>query len=889
MTPTPSEAQNGTFDVYAKPFIQEYLQAINRATPLNFYPLRKRSFEVDFRRYTQSFLGNDYVRPALSTGSGPFHLPASKPVSDVSVENYRDYFATWLQVEGEALGIAQAQYDLLKLNVKSIESATDTEVTRSASITVPGLAENSPFVRVGDILHLRPLMLDHNGAPLTHVQGYEHGAFMSVPLPLPGWNGDIYHAEVISVNKKAEILVVRMTFAHEMYPMIRLQFQARNFNVQFPPRESMCASLWAAVQSVSTSIGSRSDSYASILSNGTRQQVDDDIDHSNWLQHMLFPTAKFGKEQKKLNSVHFRFTPVDQQLNHEQLRAVDSVTAKNYGVVPFLIHGPPGTGKTKTLVEIVLQLLSQRTAKHILVCAPSDPAADTITERLKSTLKPSDMLRLCPASRTFAEVPGGLLPYCHIEGDRFGLPRFRQMMHFKVVVTTCRDADLLVNSHLSNEALLHFATEVLSDLDIQAAEPPEPHWQALLIDEAAQATEPEALIPLTVVAVPADVKAPIFVMAGDQQQLGPRTASRMASIRTSLFARLLQRPLYAEHPLARHKLRSGVLAARSLTRAMLPIVRPPFSNLLRNYRSHPAILAVPNAMFYHDTLIPEAENTDCLGQWEGWRGSWPVLFCNHLAQDEIEQDGGGWYNLGEIAKACQLAMSLLRSKLVSQKDICIMSPFSAQVRRLRQRFRMIGLHDVNIGPMEAFQGLESQVVILCTTRSRTRFLEQDQARDFGIINEPKRFNVAITRAKYGLIVIGNHDVLSVDPCWRAFLDFCLRNDLMAGGVEDQVLQSAKSAPVTTMERMLKQSARRQEPSTLGLTGELEDPMWIQGAKDPYHGEEECDDTESEDAGSIEDDADDEDRSEDEDGANYGDETIEDDANSLESDPDGGKR
>lgn len=309
------------------------------------------------------------------------------------------------------------------------------------------------------------------------------------------------------------------------------------------------------------------------------------------------------------------------------------------------------------------------------------------------------------------------------------------------------------------------------------------HWSALLMDEAAQATEPEALVPLTVVAPPleyAETPSPLFVMAGDEHQLGPRTSLPSSPLKTSLFARLFKRPVYAEHPLARGKI---------LTQSLLPIPCPAFANLKRNYRSHAAILAVPSSLFYADDLEPEASDTSRLAGWDGWRGRrWPVLFHDNASRDELELPGlmegtGGWFNSGEAEIACQYAASLVASGLVEQSEVCIMSPFKAQVQRLRKRMRDRRLWDVNIGPLEAFQGLERGVVILCVTRSRTKFLEQDQRMGWGVIGAPNKMNVAITRAKFGLIVIGGGELLIEDPSWKAFVQFCERNGLTAGETE----------------------------------------------------------------------------------------------------------
>jgi len=263
-------------------------------------------------------------------------------------------------------------------------------------------------------------------------------------------------------------------------------------------------------------------------------------------------------------------------------------------------------------------------------------------------------------------------------------------------------------------------------------------------------------------------------MAGDQHQLSARTYSKETTLRVSLFERLADAPVYATHPLARKNLHRR--------EQQVPMIRPPFVNLIRNYRSHPAILSLPSSLFYSNTLIPEATQTDSLQTWTGWQGRrWPVLFsCNRGLDDceDVQSPGGGWLNIQEAQKAIDYAKQLLSEKLISdQAEICIMSPFHAQVRFLRQHARGAGLQRVNIGPMEAFQGLESRFVIICTTRTRKRFLDDDELKGVGLVNQKKKFNVALTRAKEGLVVIGNPWVLATDPYWLAFLRFCHRNSL----------------------------------------------------------------------------------------------------------------
>ena len=457
-------------------------------------------------------------------------------------------------------------------------------------------------------------------------------------------------------------------------------------------------------------------------------------------------------------------------------KAVDAVQSRNYGDFCYLINGPPGTGKTKTLCEIATQLGHDTNFfGSILLCAPSNPAADTLALRLRVHFDPNSLLRLNEFSRTFAEVPQEILPYCYVEDDLFSLPPVSKLMAYRVVVTTCQTADVLVQARVTNRDLISLQSKLtitLGNGSLQNAVPL--HWAALLMDEAAQATEPEGLIPLSVVSPPAPSpsRPPIFVMAGDQHQLSPRTYNRATSLGTSLFERLSEMPVYASHPLARKNLHRT---------HHLPMLRPPFVNLIRNYRSHPAILAVPSSLFYNNTLVPEASRTASLLPWTCWRGSgWPVLFSCNAGIDDCEdiKGVGGWYNMREAQKAISYAQQLLGQGLVlDPAEICLMSPFQAQVNFLRKLARQSNLWNINIGPVEAFQGLERRFVILCTTRARKRFLGEDTMRGIGILNEKKKFNVALTRAKEGLVVLGNPWLLALDPFWSHFLEFCWRNSL----------------------------------------------------------------------------------------------------------------
>ncbi|KAK5129511.1 hypothetical protein LTR08_003202 [Meristemomyces frigidus] len=773
-------------DVYAKPFVPLNLRAVNDA-PASVIPSSPARW-VDFPAYVSSFAGTslllaDPPPPDLSEEQGEsltsehalspnanILLGAKKP-EDLRSTSYHAYFQHALIQEATAQQHECEDHALYKVPLGRAHLDPRPDMYW---LHVPGLRELSLRIEIGDVVQLRQLEFDARGELKQLLFTVRHDATV--------WN----------IDRARETLTLCV---NGLAPRSML------FNVCFSVQAGRLGALYRSVMGIQKA-----------LRGGD----------NTWTRSMLFPSEADGVWQTTLNKGQVNLHLRDRLLNYEQVRAVDTVLTNGFGRVPYLISGPPGTGKTKTLVEMALQLLTKQQDPHLLVCAPSDSAADTLIQRLGKSLRPSEILRINAPSRSFPEVPGNILPFCRVDNDTFDLPPLQQMMRYKIIVTTCRDAELMLRARLTNADLYTLEQGVLSML--HPADPvshPRLHWTALLMDEAAQATEPEALIALSIVAPPRGYEAtqqrlPVFVMAGDQHQLGPRTASSKSAMQTSLFARLLERSIYGDHPLARSKQSGGVM--RPLTGDLLPLLRPAFTNLIRNYRSHPAILATPSALFYHDTLEPEASNVTSLFSWNGWQGRrWPCLFVDNTGRDEVEMGGGGWYNNTEADMACRYALSFLRAGLALQQEICIMSPFRAQVRNLRlfARHSSYNIPAVNIGPLEAFQGLESKLVILCTTRTRNRFIAQDVSRGLGVIHEPKKFNVALTRAKEGLIVIGNSAVLEHDKHWAAFLAFCHRNGLWEG--DDTGKDSSKAVGEQVVSKLERQLVRQEDVMSAGVT------------------------------------------------------------------------
>jgi helicase MOV-10 len=799
------------YDVYAEPFIPAALRAVNNE--LGHVVVTDPKHKIDSSLYTRTFLGTNFVPSRIL--STPHITPLKSKV--LTEDTYFQYFDILAQAEWAAKQLENDNHALYKVVLNPFAMDRGSSLEQLYAFSIPGLREDSPRVEMGDTLQLRQLRLDPFGNLVSMPVQMTDPKF-NPPVFLT-WGGTQYNASVYSVNRALELVYVKIEGFVPSYPhmgphTIGMPPPPSIVNVIFPLKERDLKAQFISLRLVFSGLKKAhheaglpmnahdelSRRAADILSaassstprvNGIHSESPVSIQAPNdWIRRMLFPTEADGVIQVKLRTYPTRRGMFDVNMNYEQVQSVNSVCENEYGVLPFLVSGPPGTGKTKTLVELALNLLNTTDIGHILICAPSDSAADTLAQRLKQHLSPKQLFRLNAPSRADNEVPQDLLPYCYRQHDMFYLPAFAHLMAFNIVVTSCRDACILADVRVTNSDLF------LAEYNMQKAFHPEIaptfpslHWGALLIDEAAQATEIDTLPALSVVMPPStypnNLPQPRLAMAGDQNQLGPKTASRDPQYSMSLFERLFTRPVYASHPLSRLNLRPSA-APPVMTAKMLPMLYPPFTNLIRNYRSHPAILNVPSQLFYADTLIPEAQHapSDLLTS-TLWRGrKWPVLFIAHTGADEIEKDRGGWYNVSEAKIACSLAQKLVSVDGVQQKDIVIMSPFAAQVRFLRRLIRgsnygnSRGLWDVNIGPLEAFQGLESRVVIICTTRTRQRFVEVDRERGLGIIHQKRKMNVALTRAKEGLFVIGSPEVLEKDKHWRSFLAFCWRNGLV---------------------------------------------------------------------------------------------------------------
>ncbi|KIY70065.1 P-loop containing nucleoside triphosphate hydrolase protein [Cylindrobasidium torrendii FP15055 ss-10] len=684
------------------------------------------------------------TKPLLLTYAPPESLPEDSLVP----ETYAKHWNTLIAWELDQLAIDKQAVVLWKVAIAIVDWNASI-----FSVPVPGIRENHPYLEPGDLLHFREV--DVKGKRGT---------------------GRASEGRITSIIKREGLVnfVCPALKDHIQFYVPHVHgnpLDARGFPT-FTPKDSI--PLHFNVSFVTSS--------APTLAMHTAINAAANVLRINRVtaQRWLFPNPQHvsavDTTAKRLPEEWF-----DSGLNEEQKRAVAFASTYQFPV-PYIIKGPPGTGKTRTVVELVHQILAGNPNAHILVCAPSNSATDTLALRLAKRLSRDQLLRLNDPKRTFAEVPGVLLPYCHIDSNHFALPDIDVLLNYRVLVTSCLDASLLMKARCTNTCF-----GILEDITLGAIHPTrqrpiQPHWTHLIVDEAAQGSEPELLIPLTVAMpfAPPDgrnvtsvgVDVPQLVLCGDPNQLGPMITSekaRVYELNVSLLERLLERPMYARF-------------TKNGGRDVPPGLPIPFIQL--NYRSHPTILMPPSAMFYDDTLQPCATVNGHVA-WSGLPNpKVPFMFLGSDSEDDCIEERATWFNSGEIEHVVKTIKGLLEAFTsdppVQAKEIGVMAPWREQVWRLRERLRAENLGMVDVGTVEDYQGREMRVIILSCVRSRTRFLEEDEKLGMGLVHERKRMNVAITRAREMLIVIGNGDVLKLDPYWRSFLQFVIRNKLYRG-------------------------------------------------------------------------------------------------------------
>ncbi|XP_067023721.1 uncharacterized protein [Acropora muricata] len=158
------------------------------------------------------------------------------------------------------------------------------------------------------------------------------------------------------------------------------------------------------------------------------------------------------------------------------------------------------------------------------------------------------------------------------------------------------------------------------------------------------------------------------------------------------------------------------------------------------------------------------------------------FFLYLKGEDLREGNSPSWFNPVEAVQIVKYLQALKSSDKLSIKlnDVSIITPYRKRVEKTRLLLASVGLDEVKVGSVEEFQGQERLVIIISTVRSNASLVGSDVRHTIGFLSNPKRFNVAITRAQALVIVIGNPHVLCQDPYWCCLVQYCVVDDSYIG-------------------------------------------------------------------------------------------------------------
>lgn len=443
------------------------------------------------------------------------------------------------------------------------------------------------------------------------------------------------------------------------------------------------------------------------------------------------------------------------RLDESQRAAVDhALAAEDVSI----IHGPPGTGKTTAVVELIRQAI--RRGDRVLACAPSNLAIDNLLERLLdagvSALRIGHPARVMPALRERTlDVQVESHPSLKLARDwmkeAFALrrqagkytraappPGSRRDLRAEArkLLDDARQMESGLVNHLLDSAEVICATltgmnaELLGDRE----------FDLVVIDEAAQATEPSCWIPL--------LRSRRLVLAGDHCQLPPTVVSKEArreGFHKSLMERLMER--------------YGETVSRRLS---------------MQYRMHEQIMRFSSTEFYDSSLIAadsvrghtlaDLRDVESTSQTQS-----AVRFFDTAGsgcEEESEEDGSSLRNPGEADFVCRQVADLITAG-VAPADIAVVTPYSAQARLLRDRIESTA---VEVDTVDGFQGREKEAIVISLVRSNTK-------GELGFLTDTRRINVALTRARRKLVVFGDSSTLANHEFYLRLLEYFEAEDV----------------------------------------------------------------------------------------------------------------
>ena len=448
----------------------------------------------------------------------------------------------------------------------------------------------------------------------------------------------------------------------------------------------------------------------------------------------------------------FTFAPLHYPfLNRSQEQAVNQVlAAKDVAIV----HGPPGTGKTTTLVEAIYETL--RRENQVLVCAQSNMAVDWISEklvdrglhvlRIGNPTKVNDKMLSFTFERRFESHPD----YPQLWALRKAIRQVRatrkrgdRSFHQKIERLKEREIELelRIRNQLFGEAhviactLVGSANRLLDGMK----------FGTLFIDEAAQALEAACWIPVR--------RASRVVLAGDHCQLPP-TIKSLAAMKGGLDKTLMQR-IVDHHPEA-------------------------VTLLQIQYRMNEDIMRFSSDWFYHGKVVadPSVKYRGILDLDKAieWKEACETDDSDMSTRSHEEFVGSSYGRINKL-EARQTLLTLAeyylrigRQRILDERiDVGIISPYRAQVQYLRHLIKKVDFFKpfrkyITVNTVDGFQGQERDVILLSLVRSN------DEGQ-IGFLRDLRRMNVAITRARMKLIILGDVATLTRHPFYRRLYEY----------------------------------------------------------------------------------------------------------------------
>jgi len=439
---------------------------------------------------------------------------------------------------------------------------------------------------------------------------------------------------------------------------------------------------------------------------------------------LLSNTTEYNQQPPHLPSSH-------RSLNLSQLQAVQAIIQNEELLA---LHGPPGTGKTTTLVAGIQALVEL--GQRVLVAAPSNAAVDHITRqlakaglhviraghshkveedlqpftiegKLRDGKLPQTIKKLKIQAEQYRKMA---LQYKRQFGPEERAQRQRLLQEVKQIRSSIRQMEQEAEQALWKDADVITGTPVgLYDADLR-----EQKIDTLVIDEAGQCLEPLAwcLFPL----------AQRYVLAGDPFQLPPTLLSEQAA-REGYNRSILE----------------NAMAAGCETIL-----------LDTQYRMPPSICGFSAQWFYDGKLKSfKPVNTN----------SKTLRFIDTAGtgfEESSNSEGASWKNDGEL----QLIESIIATHQLHSDRIVLITPYAGQATAARERFPQLQ----RISTIDSFQGQEAPIVIVSLVRS-------NDTQTIGFLQDYRRMNVALTRAQEQLIVIGDSATLGQDKFYAAFIQY----------------------------------------------------------------------------------------------------------------------